>query len=92
MNHKKLTQLVKIHHFKNKKIYIFIYVFHFKGKPLPPILYIQMDNCWRENKNQYVLGFCALLVKLKIVIKVCPIIKKNMYMYFVFSFFFCKKL
>ena len=29
-----------------------------------------MDNCWRENKNQYVLAFCALMVQLKIVKKI----------------------
>ena len=33
-------------------------------------LYIQMDNTSRENKNRYVLAFCALLVKLKIFNKV----------------------
>ena len=29
-----------------------------------------MDNCWRENKNQFVLNFLALLVKLDILVKV----------------------
>ena len=33
-------------------------------------LYIQMDNTSRENKNRYVLAFCALLVTLKIFKKV----------------------
>ncbi|XP_052787711.1 uncharacterized protein LOC128222654 isoform X2 [Mya arenaria] len=33
---------------------------------LPPTLYLQADNCVRENKNQYVLGFCELLVKERI--------------------------
>ena len=33
---------------------------------LPPILYIQMDNCARENKNQYVLGVLGYLLHLKI--------------------------
>ena len=32
--------------------------------PLPKVLYLQMDNCWRENKNQYMFTFLALLVKL----------------------------
>jgi len=36
---------------------------------LPQVLYLQMDNCWRENKNQYVLALCSLLVKLNIVRK-----------------------
>jgi hypothetical protein len=30
--------------------------------PLPPTLYLHMDNCWRENKNRYVLSICNLLV------------------------------
>jgi hypothetical protein len=28
----------------------------------PEKLYLQMDNCWRENKNKYVFGFAAWLV------------------------------
>lgn len=31
--------------------------------PLPPTLYLQLDNCWRENKNKYVLGLASLLVE-----------------------------
>lgn len=31
--------------------------------PLPKKLYIQLDNCNRENKNKYVLGFLSLLVQ-----------------------------
>ena len=34
-----------------------------KKGPLPSRLLIQMDNCVRENKNKYVLGFLALLVE-----------------------------
>ena len=33
---------------------------------LPPVLYLQLDNCYRENKNQFVFGFLALLVQLKV--------------------------
>ena len=29
---------------------------------LPPKLFLHMDNCWRENKNRYVLGIAHLLV------------------------------
>jgi hypothetical protein len=29
---------------------------------LPPILLIQLDNCFRENKNFSFMGLCALLV------------------------------
>ena len=37
---------------------------------LPEVLYLQFDNCWRENKNQYVLMFAWLLVEMGIVKKV----------------------
>ena len=40
------------------------------SRPLPETLYIQMDNTSRENKNRYVLTFCAILVELKIFKKV----------------------
>ena len=36
----------------------------------PEILYVQLDNTSRENKNRYVLAFFALLVKLKMFKKV----------------------
>ena len=37
---------------------------------IPDILYLQMDNCWRENKNQYIIVFLAVLVHLGIFKKV----------------------
>lgn len=37
---------------------------------LPPILYLQMDNCWRENKNQFMLALLGLMVQKKIFEKV----------------------
>ena len=37
---------------------------------LPDVLCLQLDNCWRENKNQFVLNFLAILVKLDIFKKV----------------------
>ena len=40
------------------------------GRNLPDVLYIQMDNTSRENKNKYVMGFCAILVQLKVFKKV----------------------
>ena len=44
---------------------------HFvKTNPLPKVLYLQMDNTVRENKNKYVLTFCAILVQLDIFHKV----------------------
>ncbi|XP_030834677.1 uncharacterized protein LOC115921382 [Strongylocentrotus purpuratus] len=35
-------------------------------KPLPPILFLQADNCWRENKNKYVMALLEMLVGKKI--------------------------
>ncbi|XP_062609674.1 uncharacterized protein LOC134271502 [Saccostrea cucullata] len=43
---------------------------HSKGKPLPPVLYLQADNCFRENKNKYVLSFLELLVRKRIFYEV----------------------
>ena len=37
---------------------------------LPPILYLQFDNCVRENKNRYMFALLALLVEKKIFDKV----------------------
>jgi hypothetical protein len=36
------------------------------GERLPPILRLQADNCWRENKNRFVFSFLSLLVKFQI--------------------------
>jgi hypothetical protein len=33
---------------------------------LPEKLFIQMDNCWRENKNQFVFGYASYLVQQKV--------------------------
>ena len=41
---------------------------------VPDRVYLQMDNCWRENKNQYVMSFLAVLVHLGIFKKVRNII------------------
>jgi hypothetical protein len=30
---------------------------------LPPVLFLHLDNCWRENKNTYVLAFLSSLVE-----------------------------
>lgn len=37
------------------------------NQDLPPTLHIQLDNCWRENKNRYAFCFWSLLVAKKIV-------------------------
>ena len=38
---------------------------------IPDILFLQMDNCFRENKNQFVLSFLAILVAQGILKEVC---------------------
>ena len=37
---------------------------------LPPVLNLQLDNCWRENKNKYVFTFLSLLVEWSVFDKV----------------------
>ena len=37
---------------------------------IPDVLYIQMDNCYRENKNQFVISFLAVLIKCGVFNKV----------------------
>jgi hypothetical protein len=34
-----------------------------RAEGLPEVLYLQMDNCARENKNTYLLTYCAWLVE-----------------------------
>ena len=36
----------------------------------PPVLFLQMDNCAKENKNRFFLAFCSLLIMLRIFKKV----------------------
>ena len=44
---------------------------------LPKKLYLQLDNCMRENKNRHVLGFLSLLVQEKIFEEVSKSLDKN---------------
>lgn len=41
-----------------------------KGGRLPPVLYVQLDNCSRENKNWVMLSYLSTLVQLGVVAKV----------------------
>lgn len=41
-----------------------------ENQQLAPRLFLQMDNCVRENKNKFVMGFLALLVQEKIFTEV----------------------
>ena len=40
---------------------------------LPDVLYLQLDNCFRENKNRYLFGYCANLIELQVFKKVSTI-------------------
>ena len=53
-------------------LYVSIYWFidsffcFLQNNTLPPVLFLQADNCWRENKNKYVFAFCELLVRRRV--------------------------
>lgn len=48
-----------------------------KTNQFPEVLYLQMDNTCRENKNRFVLTFCAALVHLQIFKKVSILLLYN---------------
>ncbi len=39
-----------------------------KGQ-IPPTLYVQVDNCWRENKNRYFMSYFETLVGMGVVVE-----------------------
>ena len=61
-------------HDSNLSINILLSILLQEKANLPTILYLQLDNCYRENKNQYVFGFLALLVHLDVFKEVIIII------------------
>jgi hypothetical protein len=42
---------------------------HVKNDPLPPVWYIQADNCGKEIKNTTVLTFLSLLVQVRLYLQ-----------------------
>ena len=38
--------------------------------PKPPNLILHMDNCWRENKNQYIFAFCSYLIEVNVFVSI----------------------
>lgn len=56
-------------HDSNLTINIILHVL-LDQKNLPPVLYLQLDNCYRENKNQFLFGFLGLLIQEKIFMEV----------------------
>ena len=66
---------------------------------LPPVLNLQLDNCWRENKNRHVFTLLSLLVEWSVFEKVkwrivcfIYICTNHMQMPKMFSFFFMSLL
>ena len=55
-----------------------LYCKYKEERKLPPILYIQMDNCSRENKNRFIIGFFSILVQIGLVNEVLTI-SQNIY-------------
>jgi hypothetical protein len=53
-----------IHNDANLTIHVIQHVLNTWEGPLPPILYLQLDNTARENKNKYVMAYLNMLVEL----------------------------
>ncbi|XP_063964995.1 uncharacterized protein LOC129278782 [Lytechinus pictus] len=64
-------------HDSNLTANILLQVLNKYANSLPDTLYLQMDNCGRENKNQCLLALCALLVELNVFkkVKLCFLMK-----------------
>jgi hypothetical protein len=63
---------------------------------IPPVIYLQLDNTWKQNKNKYMLGFMACLVAWgvcrQVLISFLPVGHTHEdigFVFFVFDFFFC---
>ena len=48
---------------------------------IPPVLYLQLDNTARENKNQYLLAFLAFMVEQKVFTEVITLIHTHIVAY-----------
>ncbi|XP_041478017.1 uncharacterized protein LOC121425955 [Lytechinus variegatus] len=64
------VDLKEFPHDSNLTTNILLNILRKYDKTLPDVLYLQMDNCGRENKNQCVIALCALLVELNVFRKV----------------------
>ena len=71
------VDLLQYPHDSNLTITILLKVLHSYvelSQKIPETLYLQMDNTCRENKNKFVLAFCAMLVEMNIFKKVLELI------------------
>lgn len=41
-----------------------------RGGKLPPVLYLQADNCPKDNKNKYMLAFLTHLIQKRVFLKI----------------------
>ena len=64
------VDLKEIPHDSNLTISVLLRVLQLYAPNIPKVLYLQLDNCGRENKNKYVLAFLCLLVELGVFDKV----------------------
>lgn len=53
---------------------------------LPSTLYLQLDNCFRENKNQFLFGFLGVLIRQEIFKEVSFMQGFNVYIIYVHIF------
>ena len=71
------VDLVQFPHDSNLTLTVIVNVLvdYAKTNRFPEVLYLQMDNTCRENKNRFVLTFCAALVHLQIFKKVSKLLQ-----------------
>ena len=68
--HHAFIDLNEVPHDSNLTINVITSLLQRYSDSLPPTLYLQLDNCARENKNKYLFAFLSLLVELHIFQKV----------------------
>ncbi len=64
------VDLYQYPHDSNLTLNVLLQLLLQSAEVLPSVLYLQLDNCFRENKNRFILAFCAALVQKKIFKKV----------------------
>ncbi|XP_062621696.1 uncharacterized protein LOC134283269 [Saccostrea cucullata] len=62
--------LFEYSHSTNLTLSILLSVFYSLRDSMPNVLYLQMDNCARENKNRYLLAFFCFLVEVGLFRKI----------------------
>ncbi len=52
-----------IHNDSNLTVHVIQHILNTWERPLPPVLYVQLDNTSRENKNKYTMAYFYMLVE-----------------------------